>query len=204
MKRLFFLSSLFILFSLYSADAQNKKHRKWDDQPFKYEVRIGWASTPYSTVYSGEDYKYVSEVSYLDNLFKTQEGPMYATGGMSAQFCLNFRDWFTLAFDASFNDVWRKTYDPADDEYGRINGVIFNIMPVARFDWVRKPVFRMYTAVGMGFSVAGIDDATATSMSFYIAPLGLSIGKRVFGFIEWGGGYNCNMVGIRGGVGVKF
>lgn len=79
-------------------------------------------------------------------------------------------------------------------------------MPVVRFTWLNRRWVRMYTSLGLGATFAtGVDYETERFnddlFAFQFTPIGISVGRSLFGFAEVG-------VGAQGalmmGVGYKF
>jgi len=200
MKRFLILSAFLAILPVFSAHAQ-KNRQKWDDQPQKYEVAIGWASMV--DVYEFFDTMY-SPYNSIDALYSEQSGPTYTIGGLSAEFGLNFRSWFTLAFNLSASGAWKETYDPLTSVTGRKSSAVVSVMPVARFTWVRKRNFQMYSSIGAGAFVSASADQVSANVALCFVPVGMRFGNKVFGFVETAGGAGCNMQGVRGGIGIKF
>jgi hypothetical protein len=101
--------------------------------------------------------------------------------------------------------VWNDVYDhnKADVLY-RDRGVVFNIAPQVRLNWVKRPVFRMYSSVGVGLTLVSYGKLNAIEPSFQLVPLGMAAGKDVFFFAEVGGGSSTNFLGYHVGLGYRF
>lgn len=202
MKKLVLCLLVLVMF-VYSADGREKQ--TWAGQKYKYEIRVGWgmpSDTPYPAYESNPSY---SHGGYLSSIYSPMMGGLYSTGGFSAELGLNFRKWFTLAFQTSFCGFWNDVYDnnKADVLY-RDRGVVFNIAPQARFNWVKRPIFRMYSSVGIGLTVVSYGHSNSIEPSFQFVPLGMSVGKDVFFFAELGGGTGTNFMGYHLGLGYRF
>lgn len=198
MKRFLILSVLFSLLPAVSLLAQKKK---WNDQPYKYEVTFGWA--PSINGYEFFDSPHVYHGS-LDALYAEQYGSAYTFGGLAAEYGLNFRKWFTLGFNLSASGAWRDVYDPLTSVTGRRSAAIISVMPVARFLWVRTTYVRMYSSIGAGVYFCASSNEFSADAAVCIVPVGMQIGRKIFGFMETGGGIGCNMLGVKAGIGVKF
>jgi hypothetical protein len=203
MKKLFLLSISAFVFSVMPLISKEKQ--TWNDQPHKYEVRIGWGMP--SDVFSDA---YYSDPGYsasgrLSSIYAPRRGPLYLTGGISAEFGLNFRKWFTLTFHTSFCGAWSDVYDSSSiDVIGTNRGVSFNLIPQARFNWVKRPAFKMYTTIGYGMSVVAYGGHTVIQEAFQFVPVGMAAGKDVFFFVEVGGGTQNNFLGYNLGLGYRF
>ena len=202
-----FLLFLFVLAvgSCMMLSATDRERQTWDGQPYKYEFRIGWgmpSDTPSAAYYSNPLY---TSAGTLSSIYSPKRGSLYSTGGFSAELGLNFRKWFTLAFQTSLCGVWSDVYDYSHTEVlYRNRGVVFNLAPQARFNWVKRPVFRMYSSVGVGFTVVSYGKQNSIETSFQFVPIGFAVGKDVFFFAEAGGGEGCNFLGYHLGLGYRF
>ena len=194
-----------LMLALGVCSALGREKQTWADQKYKYEARIGWGMPSYTAVSVFESNPAYSHGGYLSSIYSPVVGNLYGTGGISAEFGLNFRKWFTLALQTSFCGVWNDVYDnnKADVMY-RDRGVVFNIAPQARFNWVKRPAFRMYSSVGFGLTLVSYGNVNALEPSFQIVPLGMAAGKDVFFFAELGGGRSTNFIGYHLGLGYRF
>ena len=74
---------------------------------------------------------------------------------------------------------------------------IFNV----RFDWLRREILTMYSSVGVGCAMLIERNYSEVMPMFDLTAVGLSVGKRFYGYIELGSGASgC----LRAGVGVRF
>ena len=187
------------------ADAQ--KQRKWDAQPYKYEVRAGWGM-PNTEVYYCNVYDspiFAGTGTIIDDLYRKKRGAVYSTGGIFAEFNMNFRRWFTLSMTGSCNAYWADVYDPVTDKVSDpVGGCQVGLIPVARFSFLSRPVFRMYGSVGIGV-VADISGSGVTVFpAWQFTPIGVAVGKDLFGFCEVVTGVYNHASGLYFGVGYRF
>lgn len=201
MKKHLYLMAILVVFAVLPLEAKEKQ--KWDDQPYKYEVNVGWATIMEVDSYS-QTFGVISGSSLLDMMYADEQGAVYSAGGFAAEFGLNFRSWFTLAFNASASGIWHESYDNITKRYSTKSGAQVSIMPVARLFWMRKPTFKMYSSFGLGAGFTTYDGKTFPHIAAAIIPVGMQFGDKVYGLIEWGGGANVSMQGVRVGFGVKF
>lgn len=195
--------SALVAFSQFSASGRERQ--TWESQPYRYEIRIGWGApsdTPGLVYRSGMN---SSTGGVLSQIYSPKRGGLYSTGGISAELGLNFRKWFTLAFQTSFTGTWSDvlSYD-GRDVLNRERGVVFNLAPQLRFNWVSRPTCRFYSSLGAGVTVASHGGKTEVLSSFQYVPLGMALGKDVFFFAELGGGVDINFVGCNLGFGYRF
>lgn len=205
MKKLIFLIMMLSFGIHASSSAQEREKQIWDTQKYKYEVRVGWgmpSDTPASLYNSNPSY---SSGGRLSSIYSPKRGSLYSTGGFSAEFGLNFRKWFTLALQTSFTGVWNDVYSYDNSTISRRDrGVVFNLAPQVRFNWVSRPAFRMYSSAGAGFTLASLGKENSVEASFQFVPIGMSAGKDVFFFAELGGGTGSNFLGYHLGLGYRF
>lgn len=201
MNRHFFLMAVIALFAFNSLEAKQKQ--TWGDQAYKYEVRAGWA-TVLDLQGLPADLGVAWSGSALDMMYKEEVGSVYTTGGISAEFGLNFREWFTLSCQVSCSGIWNDVLDNITLDKYRRSGALISVMPVARLSWVRKRTFKMYSSAGVGPAVMTYGGKTSAGLSYSIVPVGIQFGDRVYGIAECVTGKNANAQGVKVGIGVKF
>lgn len=205
MKRLLLAALMCIIILPQAVSAAGREKQTWDNQPYKYEIRVGWGMPSDAPVAAWRSDPTRRSNGRLASIYGPAQGGLYSTGGFSAEFGLNFRKWFTLALQTSFCGVWSDVYGPDGEEWlYRKNGVVFNLAPQARFNWVKRPVFRMYSSVGVGLTVVSYAGCTSAEPSFQFVPFGMAVGKDVFFFCEAGGGTGSNFLGYHLGLGYRF
>ena len=197
------LSILAIIILLATLPANARERQTWAEQPFRYEVNVAIAPILDNSAYSLQLNDRFG-TSFLDLIYAPECGPVYTAGGYSAEFGLNFRSWFTLAFNASASGMWHSSYSEITKQSVRKNGVQFSVMPVARFSWLHRRTIKMYSSLGVGGGFTTYDGNTSPHFALYFVPVGMQFGGKVFGLTEWAVGRNANMQAIRLGVGMKF
>ena len=194
MKKIVSLICLLLFAAGLSAEGRttNKEKRFRERFPYRYEVRFGYGASP---VYDTDNFmrtSYFYKYDYdtgpyqpsLDNLYKVQNGSGYVTGVFTGEFSIHYRRWFTLAFNLGVNGMWGSEYDPLTEMYTRKNGVSFNLMPVARFNWFTFSKVRMYSAVGAGIYAGFYNDEAVVTPAGMLVPVGITLGKKFFYFAE--------------------
>ena len=147
----------------------------------------------------------LSPNSVRAQMYSANDGPLYATGAITAEFGMTLRKWLTLSLTASATGLWMERYDSYSmDLIGRRNGLTFNLMPQIRLNWVSRPSFKMYSSLGLGMAVCAFAGQTVVSDAFMIVPLGMSIGRRFFFFWETGTGNYNSFTGMNAGFGYRF
>ena len=203
MKRAMFLFIVFLASSLVTAIGRERQ--TWNEQPYKYEVRLAYGGPSVASDYIPDMmYSGVSS-GFLATLYSANDGPLYATGAITAEFGMTLRKWLTLSLTASATGLWMERYDSYSmDLIGRKNGLTFNLMPQIRLNWVSRPSFKMYSSLGLGMAVCAFAGQTVVSDAFMIVPLGMSIGRRFFFFWETGTGNYNSFTGMNAGFGYRF
>ena len=201
-----------------AARPEDERPEAWQ---FSYEVRLGWGGYPVFDVTSmlmkGSSgiFSYYDDVGpyygygSLEMIYRPSTGPGYMTGVISAEFDFNFRKWFTLTVGLSGNGAFQDVFDVMSGaKAGRNRGVAMSLLPEARFNWLNRPLVRMYSSIGAGIGVTAYTKVGYgyPSFSWYpvfqVSPVGISVGRRVYWFAECGIG--MQYMGGMTGIGVRF
>lgn len=199
MKRAILIAIL--MCAAISASAQE------DEYP-RYQASFGWGGYPLLEALSySRDFVKVDPVMMnpLNSHYRDYAGPMWSTGTLSGEFAINFRKWFSLAFDVAANATWRNYWNPVTDLKSKtISGFYIHVVPQARFYWLNRDNVRMYSSIGLGFMAGdALDwDEFLIYPSAQINPLGIEVGRKVFGFCEIGAG--TMFTGGMAGIGYRF
>lgn len=207
MNRILSLAACLAAILIMPVRAEAQKQRKWDAQPYKYEVRAGWGM-PNTEVYYCNVYDspiFAGTGTIIDDLYRKKRGAVYSTGGMFAEFNMNFRRWFTLSMTGSCNAYWADVYDPVTDKASDpVGGFQVGLIPVARFCFLSRPVFRMYGSVGIGVAADISESDVRLFPAWQFTPIGVAVGKDLFGFCEVVTGVYNHVSGLYFGVGYRF
>ena len=126
----------------------------------------------------------------------------------------NFTDAFSLSAGLGYEGGWSEYYSRADDSKIRVAECHYiTPMVTARFSWLNRNLVRMYSSAGAGVSVAfakayNVADGTGNAkspqahLSLQLTPVGISVGRDLFGFFEIGVG--TVYVGGCLGIGYRF
>ena len=184
---------------------------------YDYEIRIGWGgypladglfffdSFPLFMKYNDMNY-YIP--SSMEDIYRDYRGPAYMTGLISAEIDINFKRWFALTVGLGFNGIFQNVYDPMTGRRaGQNSGISVSIVPEARFNWLNRNLVRMYSAAGIGIVIGGkrnMDYGNSEYFlypAFQLTPVGISVGRKVYGFVELGLG--AQFMGGMAGVGIR-
>lgn len=199
MKRILLLS--FALLAVYVAQAGN---------PYKYELRIGWGTYPEVDVANFMDRSYYyadtgfnGNYPSLDSMYGEAEGACYMTGPITGEFSMHVNRWFTFSAIVSFNGMWGSSYSQIDGSVTSVKrGVSCVFLPQAKFYWSNKKNVRWYSAVGIGLQAGGYDGTAVCVPAGQVTLVGVTFGRKIFGFAEYTLGTMC--MGAHAGIGYRF
>lgn len=179
-----------------------------DDIPYRHEWRFGVAGYPLMDMllYSDGWYDYMIDPAFHyinpDRLYRDYEGTRRMAGLVSAEYSINFRKRFTFAVGAYLSTVWNKVYQYDGTQQGSDMGLALTVMPTARFKYVSRDAFSMYGSAGLGAMVGYFQQEAYIYPTFQLVPLGLTFGRKVYGFAEFGLG--TLYIGANIGAGFRF
>ena len=201
MKRMILMAAM--LFCVLVASAQDKDGK---DVPYRYEVRLGWSGYPV-----GDDNQFVGVNNHgfysydtsISDIFSEYDGTTYMTGNIVGEFNVHFKKWFTLSVGFAANGIWKDVYSSQTDiKLRRENGWTATVLPQARFNWIKKEVVKVYSSVGAGVRAGSFDERADILIAGQLVPIGINVGKKVFGFAELGIG--TVYIGGMFGIGYRF
>ena len=177
-----------------------------DDIPYRHEWRFGLAGLPImdGLLYSDGYFDIDPHINYLDpdRLYKDYNGTSRMFGLISAEYSINFRKRFTFAVGGYLTSAWNRVYRYDGTPKRPEIGFGLTIMPTARFKYVSRDAFSMYGSAGLGVMVGLSEKEVYCYPTFQLVPLGLTFGRKVYGFAEFGLG--TLYIGGNIGVGYRF
>lgn len=219
--RVFFVLAILVMSGRISVSAQETApdmttSEKKEPSDFRYELRIGWGGIPlmdtevfydgYSPVLTYDRVFY--HPSSLESIYMGYRGIGYMTGIISAEMDINFKRWFALTIGIGFNGMYQTVYDSVTGQKSGCNrGVAVSVLPEARFNWLNRNLVRMYSAAGIGIVIGGKRNMDYGSSEYFLypafqlTPVGISVGRKVYGFVELGLG--TQFLGGMAGVGIR-
>lgn len=203
MKRLLFIIYLLLLCPVIMSAGERKG--KKPDFPFKYEFRLGWCGFPAldDLNFSGYNDYQIHYDTPISDVFSDYDGPVYMTGNIMAEMNFHMKRWFTLSVGLAADGMWKSFYDVhTEEKTGTSRGCSFTILPQARFNWLNRDLVRMYSSVGLGLTAGSFDDVSGVYRATQLVPVGITVGRRFFGFAEIG--YGTLFIGGMFGVGYRF
>ncbi|MBR2859472.1 MAG: hypothetical protein IKB90_05225 [Alistipes sp.] len=168
----------------------------------KHDLRIGVGSLSLTTLFALDGgwniddyyYDFRQDMAMAD----TYLTPRTFVGNYSLSYTYHDRRWLQYGGTVSFGASTRWRRDAATGEkVENLSRYALAVMPSVRFVWFYREKVQLYSSVSLGV-VTDFDDAYIWGD---VALVGCSFGRKVFGFVELGGG----MIGsARIGLGYHF
>lgn len=189
--------SLFLI--SISASAQKEKY----SLPYDYSVRLGVSGIPLvhivNNTASSIHIDPSSQSTSIDRLYRDYTGDKYCTGIISASFDFIFKRWFTLSTGLGICNVFYSKYNSNTGEKIKTEHHLgYDVMAHAKFTWCTTEWVRTYSSIGIGCYFA---EETIFPL-LQVAPVGVEVGKQVFGFVDLSVG--LSHIGGTIGVGYRF
>jgi hypothetical protein len=189
-----------LLYLPFSASAQN-------DFP-RHEVAVSLGYIPLYGMEEEPDWTYVDTPLGLYESNKYYEGPEHYLPSISLSYHYNLKKWLSLgaylSYSGSYANLNRCVDDKKETSYWNN---YFAVMTSVRFNFLSKPMVRLYGECGIGVYYSRHKDSwwskysTDSSLCGQLTFFGVSVGKKLFGFSEVG--FGCLGL-IRGGIGYRF
>ena len=189
-----------------------------DDGRYRFEFNVGWAGFPVGDALTFTSFNpwSVSETAVfypgsVGDIYSEYAGPVYSTGILSAELNVRIRKWFAVGAQVNFDGLWSRLHSSeTGSKCGVRRGVVFSVLPYARFIYIDRPVVRLYSAVGAGFTSGQIEAGYGRDSyvyasrypAFQVTPVGVAVGRRIYGLFELGIG--TVYTGCRAGIGFRF
>ena len=174
---------------------------------YRHDIRVGLGATGLSMLFYLDttfDANFPSDNETMSDLlahYRFNYGELRLTPVISLEYSYAVNDWFAIGVKGSYVSMYRtRTHAHTGERYGRVAISAVNAMVNARFQWLNRDIVKMYSSLGLGAMTSfGLVKET---FFFYDATwVGLSVGEKVYGYFEFGGGAS----GVaRAGLGVRF
>ncbi len=184
----------------------------------RLSVHGGLATPSYTAAYFAEGSLWDGFDSWYDSskrlsdIYADYNGLTRSSGAFVLGADYMFARWFSISADLSASFVWHDAYDGVSREWkGTKTGAVLCFIPQARLIFLNRPSVRLYGKFGLGVAAyLGFDcwvgdwndDGSTVAPAFQYVPFGIEVGKKIFGFAEFGVGTTYS--GIFAGVGYKF
>ena len=177
--------------------------QKPDAPEYKHDWRFGFAGYPLiDQLFFGYGHDHYPEPIDTDHLYADYHGDCTMVGLFSAEYSTNFTKHFTFAVSGYLNSVWTPMYDYKGNKNGQNLGLSLHVIPTARYNYYTSQSFSIYSSIGLGLIFGTEKKEFFAFPTLQIAPVGITFGRKVFGFAEWNGG--VSYLGGRAGIGYRF
>lgn len=169
-----------------------------ETRPFKvHEFSVGVAPIPFwASVIGCEDF---GGNGILEGIYGERRGDIRKVPLVSVSYNHYHKKWFSFNTRISYVGQYQYIYSGADSHLDHLEVYPgLNLMEMARFTFLNKEKVRLYSAAGLGLTAFRGVLIPAIQFTFF----GVSFGKKVFGFVETGGG--TEYLGVHGGLGYRF
>ena len=168
----------------------------------KHEIRVGIGTVSLPTLlaldegWGYDDYyrDFRRDMQFAD----TYLTPRHFVGNYSLSYTYHDRKWLQYGGQVVFGASTRSRKDAqTGNKIENKNYYVLSVMPTVRFNWFYRERVQMYSSVSLGLCTDFEDLYVWGDMTLF----GCSFGRKMFGFVELGGG----MSGwLRAGFGYRF
>lgn len=162
----------------------------------QHDVSLSVGLLPSPTYYTSYDYAFLPS---------THRGAIYTCGAWSAAYGYNFKNWLQVGGAVTYYGEFGSVHSNFDDS--KVRNESYNLVavtPTVRFSWLNRKWVRLYSTVGLGYGVIvekSYSTCTTHILSYQLTPVGINVGKSLYGFAELG-------IGTQGvakvGIGYRF
>ena len=184
MKRTVFILTLLMLLPTFMS-AQQK-----EEPLYRHEWRFGLSGLPaIDALIHGRFHDHEPYDVDIDHAYESYGGPRRMLGLLSAEYSINRSKRFTFAVGGYVNCIWNRVNDYAGRRTGVDMGLSLHVIPTARYKYVSKPAFSAYGSIGLGAMVGCEDGEFFALPTIQIIPIGITFGRKGYGFAEYGAGF---------------
>ncbi len=195
------LLSVFVLLMSTTLQAQT-----WDYGFRQNYVRIGIGIPPLPLAFETEVYDSALP-GYGEKIYSLEKT---TTASFNVGYGYRVAKRFSVEIMASYFGSREPIYHIyTDQKLGTDTDNYLSIMPIVRWHWFNSEFVSLYSAAGFGFASYWGNERTGSSFrrdqelgaSIQLTYIGISVGRRLFGFTELGASTSGI---IQGGIGYKF
>lgn len=181
MKKLLTLSVFILLFTTVFAQSGKIEKVAFNN---KHNVRVGWGLLP------PLDHNYFGCYYTNPGMTPYYEGPEYYTGSLFAEYTFQAKRWLEVGANISYANNNYSIYDRITDaKLGTYSHNYVGLMLTARFNYLNKGIWRLYGQISLGamceITKNNLGTHTWWSPNFQLTFLGVSVGKKYYGFLEF-------------------
>ena len=148
----------------------------------QHELRLSVGCVPIN-------HDYFTTYDFIGNPL-LRHGATYTAGLWSLSYGYRFNKWFDLSVAVSYYGEYSAVYSNLDNSKIHPDNMhAISILPVARFTWLNRKWVRMYSSLALGAHIE-VEQGTRTYTEGYVGgqltPIGITVGRSLFGFAEIG------------------
>lgn len=148
----------------------------------QHELRLSVGCVPIN-------YNYFMKYDCIGNPL-LRHGAVYTAGVWSLSYGYRFNKWFDLSVAVSYYGEYSAVYSNIDNSKLHPDNMhAISILPVARFTWLNRKWVRMYSSLALG-ALIEVEQGSRTYTEGYVGgqltPIGITVGRSLFGFAEIG------------------
>lgn len=112
------------------------------------------------------------------------------------------KEWLVVGVKLHYSQIEGDLYDPESGAYqGRVGNYLMGAMANFRFEYLRRECVQLYSGCAVGAGVRFTDITTLPTLMVDWTYIGISFGRKFFGYTEFGGGVSGF---LRAGIGGRF
>lgn len=135
----------------------------------------------------------------LESLYGTKYGDEHYTPSVTVTYHYNSKKTFSFATTLSYCGSYSYVYTGINSSRDHLDtSTYLTILESVRLHYLNKEAVRLYSATGVGITL----NKGEVLPSLQVTVLGVSFGKRIFGFAEYGLGMGYDL--LHGGIGYRF
>ena len=133
--------------------------------------------------------------------------PLRSSGAWGIVYGYRVRRWLETGVSLSYAGFYQNLLRASDGKIAwRLREHYVTVMPFARFSWLNRRYVRLYSSLHLGYQWSyqqyyWMDYYNQSYLAAHFTPLGISVGRRLFGYAEFGFGTRGVFVG---GIGYRF
>ncbi len=177
----------------------------------RHEISVSGGYVP-GHWFAGYDFNYLMKngiyynTSFADTYFDASTYEVEkSTLTWSLNYLYNFNKTIAVGAVLAYEGGSQAFYKRSDDSLiNKENKNILSTLATFRATWLNRRYVRMYSLIGAGarYSMEGDFSYPINHLAFQIAPLGISVGKDLYGHVEFGVG--TLYMGFNLGIGYRF
>ena len=201
MKRLILILTV-LAFSVTLCAQSSEVLQAFNKRGDRDEIRMGWSFFP-AFFLSGFDSPYYYGRGYtLGDAYHDIVSEPHSTGVFSVEYSHFFKNWISVCADFGYTPLWNYKANAFGVKLPSDNGFMFHVLPKVRFTYLRADLVSLYSDIGLGVALGSSDGKVTFDALFHTTLLGVTVGKRVYGFAE--SNLSMKNIGFTIGAGYRF